>query len=76
MAKECKVVRCGTLFCSYALHLLKSSWLPKLLYAISCKTNNLIIIGATNNPVIKTNWGWDYVDSIKHGKAISRFSKT
>jgi hypothetical protein len=44
--------------CSFALHLLKESWLPKLLYALGDITSNFYILSPHKKPYID-NFMWE-----------------
>lgn len=45
--------------CSFALHLLDESWLPRLCYNLSTLSKHLIILTPIKRPEIKKEWGWE-----------------
>lgn len=53
-----------TIICSFALHLVKLSRLPILLYQLSIISPSLLIITPHKKPVIKPEWGWILLDEL------------
>ncbi|MDE1462056.1 class I SAM-dependent methyltransferase [Spartinivicinus poritis] len=44
--------------CSFAMHLVDESWLPKLCFHLSLIANHLIILTPLKRPKIQADWGW------------------
>jgi SAM-dependent methyltransferase len=55
-------LKCDLIICSYALHLLDTSYLWQLLTVLAQFTSQLIIITPHKNPNIQTKWGWTLID--------------
>jgi len=47
------------IICSFALHLLPASQLPRLLYQLALISPNLLVITPHKRPQINTTWGWE-----------------
>jgi SAM-dependent methyltransferase len=45
--------------CSFALHLLEPSRLPKVVYQLSCIGDRLLILTPHKRPLIRPDWGWE-----------------
>ena len=44
--------------CSFALHLIKESWLPALLAQLGLISDCLLILTPHKRPELKAKWGW------------------
>lgn len=44
--------------CSFAMHLIETSWLPKLCTQLSLITPKLFVLTPHKRPHIKDDWGW------------------
>jgi SAM-dependent methyltransferase len=62
-----------TIVCSFALHLVTSSRLPKLLYQLSRIAPALLIITPHKKPEIKPEWGWNLSDELLIERVRGRF---
>ena len=60
------------IICSYALHLLDYSKLPRFLWAMTEITNDLLVIGPHKRPEIKDTWGWALEKEIVIDRVRSR----
>jgi SAM-dependent methyltransferase len=50
--------RYDLIVCSYALHLLETSRLPRLAYQLSRISQRLLILTPHKRPAIRPDWGW------------------
>ena len=60
------------IICSYALHLVAPSRLPRLMYQLSFLTPQLIIITPHKRPHVSPSWNWSLQDEIYHLRVRSR----
>ncbi|MCX4028607.1 class I SAM-dependent methyltransferase [Endozoicomonas sp. SM1973] len=44
--------------CSFAMHLVNESWLPRVCFNLSLIANHLIILTPHKRPKIQMDWGW------------------
>jgi hypothetical protein len=56
-----------TVICSYAMHLADKTILAEMLWNLSLISKNLIILSPNNNPIIKKEYGWNFLDAFKNG---------
>ncbi len=52
------------IICSFALHLVDISRLPKLLYQLSRMAPSLLVITPHKRPEIKPTWGWTLLEEV------------
>lgn len=66
-------LRCDLIICSYALHLLDSSYLWQLLTVLSMLTSKLVIITPHKNPQIQPHCGWTLIDEQRFDQCHQRY---
>ncbi|MBX3066755.1 MAG: class I SAM-dependent methyltransferase [Anaerolineae bacterium] len=62
--------------CSFALHLVAESWLPRLCYQLSQTGDTLLILTPHKRPQIRSGWGWDAPMELLHKRVRARFYRT
>jgi hypothetical protein len=58
--------------CSFAMHLIETSWLPTLLTELGMISNHLLILTPHKRPEIKSDWGWKLIDEFVHRRVRTR----
>jgi SAM-dependent methyltransferase len=62
--------------CSFALHLLESSKLPRLLFQLAQITDTLLILTPHKRPQLKPIWGWNLEQEILEDRVRARLYRT
>lgn len=65
----------STIVCSFAMHLVEESKLPMFLYALSCVSDNLVIISPHKRPIIKDDWYWELSNEVLIERVRCRYYK-
>ena len=65
-----------TIICSFALHLVDTSRLPKLLYQLSRMSPSLLVITPHKKPEIKSAWGWTLLTEVLIERVRGRFYRS
>ena len=68
-----KDLTCDLMICSYALHLLPSSYLWQFLTVIAKLTSYLIIVTPHKNPQIDIKTGWEIVSELRFPDCHQRY---
>ncbi|MDX9719160.1 MAG: class I SAM-dependent methyltransferase [Myxococcota bacterium] len=50
--------RFGMIICSFALHLIEESWLPRLCWALATLSPRMLILSPHKRPRLEEEWGW------------------
>ncbi|WP_019502348.1 class I SAM-dependent methyltransferase [Pseudanabaena sp. PCC 6802] len=58
--------------CSFALHLIPSSWLPLVVYQLRQIAHSLVVITPNKSPQLKPEWGWTFLDEIESDRVRAR----
>ncbi len=61
--------------CSFAMHLIKESWLPSLLFQVAGISGCLLIITPHKRPELKGEWGWTLKDEFVIERVRARLYK-
>jgi len=56
--------RHSLIVCSFAMHLIETSWLPPLLLQLACVAPRLLILTPHKRPNIRPAWGWHLDDEL------------
>ena len=62
----------STIVCSYALHLVEVSRLPRLCRALAELSPTLVVVTPHKRPVLREGWGWLAAEEIKHDRTRVR----
>lgn len=60
------------IICSYAMHLIEPSWLPRLLCQLKQISPSLLIISPHKRPVIKPDTGWELSKAVITNRVHAR----
>lgn len=58
--------------CSFALHLIRPSWLPALLYRLGGISSRLLVLTPHQRPWIEPSWGWVLREEIRPRRIRAR----
>lgn len=64
--------RHSLIICSFAMHLIDTSWLPALLSQLALVAPRLLILTPHKRPNIPPAWGWQLVDEIQLERVRTR----
>jgi SAM-dependent methyltransferase len=67
--------RYSLVVCSFAMHLIQTSWLPPLLMELAQLAPRMLILTPHKRPEIKPGWGWDLEDEILLDRVRARVYK-
>jgi len=70
---DLKERRYSLIVCSYAMHLVPKSRLPRLAYQLAVMSPQLLLIMPHKRPVIRPEWGWRLVGEDRNDKARARW---
>jgi len=62
--------------CSFAMHLVESSRLASLCYALSQLSQSLLILTPHKRPTLRPEWGWTLKHEILHERVRARLYVT
>ncbi len=62
--------------CSFAMHLIKESWLPSLLFQLGENSDCLLILTPHKRPELKPEWGWTLNDEFVFERVRARLYQT
>ncbi len=62
----------GLIVCSFALHLVASSRLPRLAYQLSLVGDRFLVISPHKRPLLLPQWGWHLVEELYQQRVRSR----
>ena len=65
--------RYSLIVCSYALHLLDPSRLPRLVYQLSRLSPSLLVLTPHKRPHLRPEWGWTLVSEMVVERVRARF---
>lgn len=64
--------RHSLIVCSFAMHLIATSWLPALLLQLATVAPALLILTPHKRPAIRPAWGWRLDDELLHERVRAR----
>lgn len=64
--------RHSLIICSFAMHLIATSWLPALLTQLALVAPRLVILTPHKRPTIRPAWGWRLADEIQLDRVRAR----
>jgi hypothetical protein len=64
--------RWSLVVCSFALHLVESSWLPGVCRALAEVSETLVVVTPHKRPEIRAGWGWGPAVELKHERTRVR----
>ncbi len=68
--------RYSLIVCSFALHLVENSKLPRLMYQLAQITDTLLVLTPHKRPNLKPEWGWKLEAEVLEDRVRARLYRT